>query len=623
MLHSDFIEYEPLKKAIDSVPDIEDKKKERYEECLACFMSVEKTDEGKEEQVSENAVKEIENVFNQVKAERIVLYPFVHLSDNPSKPSTAMKVLDLMEKVLAENHEVHRSPFGYYKAFDIKVKGHPLSELSRVVTAKESKEEISEALKSEEKVRSQWFVLDLQGNLNPLSMQGDKVTGFDFSNYSNLEKFAKYEMKKVRAVKQEPPHVKYMRELEIADYEPGSDPGNLRYYPKGRLVKSLLEQYVTNKVIDYGAMEIESPIMYDFEHPTLKKYLHRFPARQYIVQSPNKRLFLRFAACFGQFLMAHDSVITYKMLPVKIYEMTRYSFRAEQRGELTGLRRLRAFTMPDCHALCADVEQAKEEMLTRFKFQKKLQSELGFSMPDDFEFAIRITKPFWEENQEYVKSLVKEWGKPALVEMWDERFFYFVMKYEWNFVDALGKASALNTDQIDVENGERYDINYITEKGEKEHPIILHMSPSGAVERVMYALLEKAHFDQQSGKKPSLPLWLAPTQVRLIPVSDKQLEYAENLLKEFEGVRADLDDTDETLGKKIRRAEKEWIPYIVVIGEKETESGKLAVRIRGEKEQKQMSAQDLAETIRNQTKGKPFKKLSLPVKVSKRPIFVG
>ena len=113
--------------------------------------------------------------------------------------------------------------------------------------------------------------------------------------------------------------------------------------------------------------------------------------------------------------------------------------------------------------------------------------------------------------------------------MWKERFFYFVLKWEFNYVDGLGKASALSTDQIDVENGERYNIEFIDENNKPQNPIILHNSPSGAIERVIYALLEKAAKDQTEGRKPMLPLWLSPTQVRVIPVKPEFLEYCNTL----------------------------------------------------------------------------------------------
>jgi len=429
-------------------------------------------------------------------------------------------------------------------------------------------------------------------------------------------------MAKSREVKEEPPHVRLMQELELVDYEPGSDPGNLRYYPKGRLIKGLLEEFVGRRVGEYGAMEVECPVMYDFEHPALKSYLDRFPARQYVLQTPNKKAFLRFSACFGQFLIMKDMVISYKQLPLPLYELTRYSFRAEQRGELAGLRRLRAFTMPDCHALTADIEQAKAHMMVRFELAWKLLRDCGFSMPDDFEVGLRVTTGFWKEHEDFVKAYAKRWGKPILVEKWPEQFFYFVLKYEWNFVDANDKAAALTTDQIDTENAKRFGITFTDEKGEKQNPLILHLSPSGAIERVIYALLEKAAAAMKAGEPPMLPVWLSPTQVRVVPVSVDQLGPARDLLKAFPGVRTDLDDTSDTLAKKIRRAEKEWVPY-VVIGKKEIESGRLNVRIRATKEQAEMTSEALRERLRSETADRPVRPLAEPASIGARPTFRG
>ena len=611
LIHSDYIEYE-AKKKLDFAEEIpEDKRKDRMEECLVVFTSVEKEDEGKMENIVEKTCKEIKKTAKSVNTENIMIYPYVHLSSTPSSPKFAENTVNAIYNELKSDFNVKKSPFGYYKAFKLSCKGHPLSELSREITGEG--EEISEALKKAEKAESLWFILTEDGELI-------SVEKYDFSKYENLKKFTNYEIEKRRAAEREPPHVGLMQRLELVDYEPGSDPGNLRYYPKGRLIKGLLEEWVTDNVTDYGGMEIEAPIMYDFEHPSLKSYLHRFPARQYVIQTPNKRVFLRFAACFGQFLMLHDATISYKNLPLRLYEMTKYSFRVEQRGELSGLRRLRAFTMPDCHAFVADVEEAKKEIMIRFDLARKIQEGIGLDIPEDLELALRVTKDFWNESKDFLVDMVKKWGKPALVEMWDERIFYFVFKYEWNYVDNLDKASALTTDQIDIENGERYDIRYTDKEGNEKHPVILHLSPSGAIERMMYALLENAYKDSQRGIKPSLPLWLSPTQVRFIPVSKEHLSFLEKI--EIEGVRYDMDDRNETLAKRIRAAEKEWVPYIVVVGDKEIEKRVLSVRIRN-RGNKEMSLEDLTSKIKERTKGKPFKKLPLPIKLSKRPIFRG
>ncbi|MCI4371429.1 MAG: threonine--tRNA ligase, partial [Thermoplasmata archaeon] len=477
--------------------------------------------------------------------------------------------------------------------------------------------------KAEAKLVSRWHVLEPNGALHALSIQDGKVTGFAFAQHEQLLKFARYEMAKSREAREEPAHVRLMQDLELVDYEPGSDPGNLRYYPKGRLIKGLLESFVGERVREYGAMEVESPVMYDFEHPALKSYLDRFPARQYTVQTPNKRAFLRFSACFGQFLIMKDMVISYKQLPLALYELTRYSFRAEQRGELAGLRRLRAFTMPDCHALCADVEQAKAHMMVRFEVAWKLLADCGFSMPADFEVGMRVTEAFWRDHRDFVVAYAKRWGKPILVEMWSEQFFYFMQKYEWNFVDANEKAAALTTDQIDTENAKRFGITFTDEKGEKRSPLILHLSPSGAIERILYALLEKAATDARAGRPPMLPVWLSPTQVRIIPVSADQLKHARKLLGQLGGARTDLDDTNDTLAKKVRRAEKDWVPYVVVVGRKEIESGRLNVRIRATKEQSELSIEALRKRLADETAGRPHGDLAEPANLTARPTFRG
>jgi len=446
------------------------------------------------------------------------------------------------------------------------------------------------------------------------------IDKFDFSRHSQLELLTKHETSKKRLVDEPPPHVKLMKKMAIADYEPASDSGNMRFYPNGRLIKSLIERYVTEKIQEYGGLEVETPIMYDSHHPSLESYFNRFPARQYSINSEGKQLILRFAACFGQFLMAKDFQFSYRNLPLKLYELTRYSFRREQSGELVGLRRLRAFTMPDCHAFCKDIPQAIEEFKKRFDLSKEVIHDLGLS-DSDYEMAIRFTEEFYNENKNQIHEVVGKFGKPVLVEMWKEKFFYFVLKWEFNYIDNLGKASALSTDQIDVENGIRYNIEFIDEENKPKHPIILHNSPCGAVERVMYALLEKAAKNSKEGKKPKFPFWLSPTQVRIIPVKPKFLEFCEKLEALFskEKIRVDIDERDESVGKRIRESETEWIQYTLVIGEKELNSKNLNVRDRDLGEVKEIPLESFISEIRKQMIGKPFARLNSSKHLSKRP----
>ena len=612
-LHCDSIEYTPTKKEIKSAEDIENPQTQRLEEIVVVFVAIE---EGDDSSVAQNAISQIKGSMEKIGCKKLLLYPYAHLSSNLAKPSVAMALLKEMENNSSEL-EVSHSPFGWTKSYKIQVKGHPLAESSKVVTkdSADSKEEevTSDALKGESKIRSYWKIMSPDGTLVNI---GD----FDFTNHKKLEILAKYESAKQRQVDEPPPHVALMKKLAIADYEPASDSGNMRFFPNGRLIKSLIERYVTDRVKDYGGYEVETPIMYDSEHPSMVSYFNRFPARQYNIDSEGKKLFLRFAACFGQFLMANQFQMSYKNLPYRLYELTRYSFRREQSGELVGLRRLRAFTMPDCHAFCKDMGQAVDEIKTRFDLSQSVLHELGIN-DSDYDMAIRFTEDFYNENKSSIEELVKKHGKPVLVEMWKEKFFYFVLKWEFNFIDNLGKASALSTDQIDVENGDRYGIEFVDENNNTKHPIILHNSPSGAIERIIYALLEKAAKDSKEGKKPQLPLWLAPSQVRIIPLKEEFYDFCENLSNRISvnNIRVDIDDRNESIGKRIREAEKEWIRYILVIGEKEANSENLSIRDRQTGNVREIPFDDFLKEIGEQTKDKPFTGLNLPKHLSKRP----
>lgn len=630
-LHSDFIEYEPIAKELKKGADeVISRSKVRLEELAVILVAVEQEDDRR---VVGLAVEEIKNFCRTVKTNRILLYPYSHLSSNLATPGIATQIIDsIQEEVGRLPLDVHRAPFGWTKGFNIKVKGHPLAESAKALVnpnkhsssadalSNSQDKGYSMALNAEEELKSFWYILEPNGELIPVNDYKYKNDG------ENLHALVTYEMAKERRINGEPAHVRLMKKMGIADYEPASDSGNFRFYPKGKLMKSLIEQYVTMRVIRYGGIEVETPIMYDSKHPSMESYFNRFPARQYNIIGDKKRhLFLRFAACFGQFLMARDFQLSYRQLPLRLYELTRYSFRREKSGELAGLRRLRAFSMPDCHAFCKDMHQAKDEFRQRFELSLDVINSLGLSITEDIEMAIRFTEEFYNENKNFIKEIVSLFNRPVLVEMWKEKFFYFVLKWEFNFIDTMKKASALSTDQIDVENGQRYQITFVDERGGNKHPIILHNSPSGAIERVIYALLEKSARVSKSGQKASFPLWLSHTQVRIIPVSKEHLPHCDKLCNELSSklIRADVDDRDESISKKIRESETEWIRYTLVIGNNELQTGTLVVRDRDLTQQRKLQLQQLIDEIHSQTVDKPHLPLNLPRYLSMRPIVTG
>ncbi len=593
----------------------------QLDEALVAFVTVEERDEAGPHDVAEQAASRIRSTADKVGAGRVMVYPYAHLSSDLAKPRIATEVIDAVVELLRANPglEIHRAPFGYYKAFDISCKGHPLSELAMTLepwsgageaARKDAAAPESKALAAERTLRSEWRIYAPDGSF---VLAGD----FDFRAHRGLRELFAYEREGTRVAEDAPPHIRLMREHELVDYEPASDAGNLRWYPKGLLVKRLLEQHVTSMVLDYGAMEVETPVMYDYGHPALSKYLHRFPARQYVVKSDDKEFFLRFAACFGQYMIQHDMVTSHRDLPVRLYELTHFSFRREQGGEVAGLRRLRAFTMPDMHSLVRDTAMAKQEFVSQVRLCLRWLDDVGLECVP----AIRFVRSFLDENPGFVEELMAALGRPALVEVWDERFFYFVAKFELNFIDTAKKAACLSTVQIDVENTERFDINYVAQDGAKRHPLLLHTSVSGSLDRNLYAILEHQAMRSARGEKPFWPVWLAPTQVRLLPVSDAHVEGALELAGRIP-YRVDVDDRDHKLGKKVREAEKEWVPYTLVVGQKELSGGDLTVRQRSG-EQLEMPLDAFLARLAADTAGKPARAANTPRLLSRRPIFVG
>lgn len=603
LIHSDYLNYN-VKNKTPVAEEIEDAKKQgAFDESLVVFTAVEKDDENNPQGIVKNLVKEVIKTNDQVKAENIVLYPYAHLSSSLSSPKVAVQVLKDAEEALdAEGLNVKRVPFGWYKAFEISCKGHPLSELSRTIAAEEEDEE------EVEKKPSSWSILD-----------GDKIIDIDDFKFENdqLEKLVSYELGIGASDAGEPPHVKLMREKELCDYESASDVGNLKWFPKGRLVRDLLADYVYNLVVDQGAMPIETPIFYDLDNEAINVHAAKFGERQYRTDT-KKNLMLRFACCFGAFRVMADPFITWKNLPAKLYELSTYSFRFEKKGEVVGLKRLRAFTMPDFHSFCADMESTLEE----FSKQTDMCIQTGVDLDVNYEIIFRATKDFYDENKDWMYSIGKKIGKPVLLEILPERKHYWSCKIDFAAIDYLGRPIENPTVQIDVESGKRFDITYLGEDGKEHYPTILHCSPTGSIERVICSLLEKTAIELDE-KAPMLPTWLSPIEVRIITVGEDHKDFANELYDKInaENIRVDVDDRDESVGKKIRNAATEWIPYIFVVGDNEKESGVFSVTVRETGEKVDMTVDELIKEVLDKTKGMPYRGLPLPKDISTRINF--
>ena len=606
LIHSDYIEYEAKKKT--KIAEECTVLSDREEEALTVFCAVESIDEEDLDGVVFQAIAEVKKTAGQVNVNKIVVYPYAHLSSDLSSPETAVTVLKALKAGLeGEGFAVKRAPFGWYKSFKLSCKGHPLSELSKTIVPGEIT-----VKKEKAEVTHDWFVMTPDGKQH------------DYKEYLNDTPFGcmvKKELGVAVPVGGDPAHVDLMRGKELVDYEPASDVGCLRWLPKGKIVRDLLADYVLRLVLDYGGSPVETPVMYDLGDKAICEHAAKFGERQYRFKSNNRDMMLRFAACFGMFSIMRDMHISPNHLPMKMYELSTYSFRHEQKGEVIGLKRLRCFTMPDMHSFCLDMPQA----LKCFEEQLAMGWQTGRDFETELVAAFRCTKAFYDEHEAWVKKIVKESNCPMLIEILSDRVHYWVAKIDLAAIDGQHRPIENPTVQIDVESSTRFDIKYHKEDGTPVYPPILHCSPTGSVERVICAILENI----STQEVPSLPTWLSPTQVRVVPVTEKHIAFAEELVKTINAaqVRCDIDDRNETMGKKVREAGMDWVPYVIVVGDEEVASKMLTVTVRKKSQpnkpfKEQLSIVDLIAAVKKDTEGKPFRPLYTPRKLSLKARYI-
>jgi len=332
-----------------------------------------------------------------------------------------------------------------------------------------------------------------------------------------------------------------MQRLQIVDYEPASDSGHFRFYPNGALMFNLLQRFCKDVSNSMGAMEIDTPVLYNWAEPDIRAQTESFHERHYVVKGgeSEKEFVLRFAGDFGLFRMLRDAVISYRHMPFRIYEISK-SFRYEQSGELSGLKRLRGFHMPDLHSFSRSVEEAWNEFEAIFIKHVEIMEALGI----EYTIAFRAVEEFYEKYKERITGLLKRAGRDAFIEVIAQRTHYWVIKDEFQGIDSASGSVQLCTVQLDVEDGERYGITYTDENGEKKYCTIVHTSV-GSIERLLYSVFE----DALKKEKHELKFWLAPTQLRLIPVEKGYVKDCAELRTELSG-RIDIDDRDESVARR-------------------------------------------------------------------------
>jgi len=607
LVHADRFEYEAREKAVkEPEPLDESHKKGALENGLVVFSTVEKNDEQEPEQIASNAASSIEEVLGWLKTRKVMVYPYAHLSTSLASREPAISILKALEEKLAQKgYEVSRSPFGWYKSFTITAKGHPLSELSRTITVDTTSRQAAPSVKTE------YVVMDLEGKLHSPE---DFVFGPHDAEFKSL---VEKEALKKGLTGGEPHFLDYARRFGI-EWESFADVGHMRFGPEANLIMDLLAEYAGQVIRRIGIpiLNVKGTNMFDVAVKPIKEHLQLFGSRAYEVKVDERTFVLRYAACFQQFSMVKDWTLSYKTLPFGTFEVAD-SYRMEQSGELLLSFRLRKFLMPDLHIYLKSVAEA---IRVGDKIHRTIYEEIR-KLNREYVSLYNTTRSFFEANKDSFMELLKVEKKPILLNFVPEELYYWVLNVEYNIIDDLDRPREIGTFQIDIGNAKRFGIAYTDEKGEKQFPVIIHTAVIGGLERYLFTLLDSAVRLERQGRKPMLPVWISPAQVRIIPIAKQFVKQGMKLLETLEeaGIRADLDDRDDTMQSKVRDAELSWIPFTIIYGEKEIKTKELSVRSRSDSKESKVSLTAFLKRFRAEVEGYPVRPLTYPVLLSQRP----
>ena len=367
-------------------------------------------------------------------------------------------------------------------------------------------------------------------------------------------------------------HRKLGKELELFTLL-DEGPGFPFFLPKGTVLKNKLLEYWREVHREDGYVEIETPIILNRQLWETSGHWFNYKENMYTVEIDEEDLAIKPMNCPGGMLVYQTKMRSYKDFPIRMGEIGRVH-RHELSGALHGLMRVRAFTQDDAHIFMLP-EQIKDEIKGVVSLIDKIYKTFGFSY--HLELSTRPEKflgeiSMWDEAESNLKAALEELGLPYIINEGDGAFYG--PKIDFHLRDCIGRTWQCGTIQLDYQLPERFELSYIGKDGEKHRPVMIHRVAFGSIERFIGILIE--HY---AGK---FPLWIAPVQVKILPISDKFMDYAKQIEKAMYDakIRVELDDRAEKIGYKIREAQLEKVPYMIIVGEKELNEGNISVRSR-------------------------------------------
>jgi threonyl-tRNA synthetase len=553
-MHADFIEYTPVKKEIRSAEDIEPRTV-REDDIVVLFTAFEQGDDG---ELVKKAVAESRDFLEKLGTRRVLLYPFAHLSQSLASPSDALSLLLEMEKeAKGAGLDVRRAPFGWTKALQIKVKGHPLAEMSRSyshgVTApqappsKHRKELTTEAAMA-------------------------RLKRSDFVNLPDTD------------------HRVIGERLDLFSFQEVS-PGMVYWHDRGLTVRNILIDFLRSELRAQGYQEVSTPTLANTALWMVSGHTEHYKDNMFITMLGDEEMGLKPMNCPSTFLVYKSRKWSFRELPVR-YSTFDPLYRNELSGVASGLFRVKSLMQDDAHIIATE-EQAEGELSKMLDLMEKVYGVFRL------EFKVKIsTRPDdymgsdeeWKRATDTLIHVVKSRGWKY--EIKEKEGNFYSPKIDVDIRDSLGREWQCGTFQLDLQMPKRFKLAYTGSDGKEHTPVVLHRTILGSLERFMGVMLE--HY------KGVLPVWLSPVQARVIPLSDEHVAYARKVLATISGggVRAEGDYASGTMGSKIRDAQLQKIPYMLVVGKKEQESGTVAVRTRAGEQKFGVKTEDFVAQVR-------------------------
>ncbi|MBM3228769.1 threonine--tRNA ligase, partial [Candidatus Pacearchaeota archaeon] len=481
-LHVDYIKFKPLKKALNTVEPLSelDKKEKLVKEALVVLTAVEKTDILNEILIKK-FIDSIKDIAKQVNTKRIVLYPYAHLSSNLSSPEIAMKILMTSEKELSkQNFEVIRAPFGYYKEFELKVKGHPLSELSREIgieerIKKEKIEEETEDLTEEQRKRLLREISKSKLDTSKLKENDHRILG---------------------------------QQMDLWSFNDVA-PGMVFWHNNGLIIYNELIRYWEEMHKKNNYELIRTPQIMDAKLWKVSGHWEKFRENMFLTDYEKRNFCVKPMNCPGGMLVYRAKPKTYKDLPLRVGELG-IVHRQELSGVLAGLFRVIQLTQDDAHIFCANENQVEQETNDLIDLIEIFYKTFNLKF-DHVELSTRPEKrigsdELWNMAEEILEKVLKKRKMKYKLNPGEGAFYG--PKIDFHAKDSQGRTWQLSTIQLDFAMPERFELEYIDKNNERKRPIMLHRVIYGSLERFIGVLLESSN-----GR---LPTWLSPIQIRIL-----------------------------------------------------------------------------------------------------------